>query len=494
MQAVQGKLVPQDPNDEPASVLLAKIRAEKEQMMKEGKIKKEPISEIYVDPSDNQHYEKVGKTVKCIEDEIPFKLPNGWAWCRCSSIGNMVRGKGIKRTETVSDGYPCVRYGEIYTSYNTSFDKTISFIPESLYNICNHFGYGDIVFTLTGENKQDIAKAITYIGNDSVAAGGDMAYWTNHQLNPFYITYYLSSPYAIDLKRETATGDIIVHISTSKVGSFLIPVPPLNEQERIVKRIAELEPYIKNYNQLYEKINSINTSINDQLKKSISQYAIQGKLVAQNPYDEPASELIKRIRAEKEKLIKAGKLKKDKNESFIYRGSDNSYYEKFQNGKEVCIDDEIPFEIPQSWEWCRLSNVCKLIDGQKVNISSLPIMDAKFLRGKLNVNYANNGKFAAKGTYLILVDGENSGEVFIAPNDGYMGSTFKILWISSEVNSSYILNFIELYRIPLKNSKRGVAIPHLNKELFFNLFIPVPPLNEQERIVNKVSLLQSLLQ
>ena len=501
MQAVQGKLVPQDPNDEPASVLLAKIRAEKEQMMKEGKIKKEPISEIYIDPSDNQHYEKVGKTVKCIENEIPFKLPNGWAWCRCSSIGNMVRGKGIKRTETVSDGYPCVRYGEIYTSYNTSFDKTISFIPESLYNICNHFGYGDIVFTLTGENKQDIAKAITYIGNDSVAAGGDMAYWTNHQLNPFYITYYLSSPYAIDLKRETATGDIIVHISTSKVGLFLIPVPPLNEQERIVKRIAELEPYIKNYNQLYEKINSINTSINGQLKKSILQYAIRGKLVAQNPDDEPASELIKRIRAEKEKLIKTGKLKKDKNESYIYRGSDNSYYEKFQNGKETCIDDEIPFEIPQSWEWCRHNALFDISGGSQPPKSKFSsILKSGYIRLYQIRDYGQNpipvyipeelaNKRTNKGDILLARYGASLGKVFYAETGAYNVAMAKIipLYETPYIYIDYLFYFYNssLYRTVVLNNSRS-AQAGFNKEDLKHLWIPIPPYEEQIRIVSAI--------
>ena len=413
----------------------------------------------------------------------------------------MVRGKGIKRTETVSDGYPCVRYGEIYTSYNTSFDKTISFIPESLYNICNHFGYGDIVFTLTGENKQDIAKAITYIGNDSVAAGGDMAYWTNHQLNPFYITYYLSSPYAIDLKRETATGDIIVHISTSKVGLFLIPVPPLNEQERIVKRIAELEPYIKNYNQLYEKINSINTSINGQLKKSILQYAIEGKLVKQNPNDEPASELIRRIRAEKEKLIQSGKLKKDKNESYIYRGSDNSYYEKFQNGKEVCIDDEIPFEIPQSWGWCRLSGICNIVNGftplrsnsefwSNGDIPWFTVDDIhtqgrriRYTKQKISQKALskNSNRILPAHTVLICCTasvGEYAiAEIPLTTNQQFNGLIINEFW-NKHYDAEFLFTLSQTFKDRLISVAGKTTFNFISVKKLGAFLIPVPPLNE----------------
>lgn len=157
----------------------------------------------------------------------------------------MVRGKGIKRTETTADGKRCVRYGEIYTTYNIAFTDTVSHIPNELDEICNHFSTNDIIFTLTGENKVDIAKAVAFLGEGKVAAGGDLAYWSHHQMNPLYLVFFMSSPYCIELKRCTATGDIIVHISTSKVGDFLVPVPPLNEQNRIVNRINELSQLYK---------------------------------------------------------------------------------------------------------------------------------------------------------------------------------------------------------------------------------------------------------
>ena len=238
-EAVQGKLVPQDPSDEPAEALLERIWAEKQRLIKEGKIKKDKHESV-IFRRDNSHYEKRGSEEVCIDEEIPFEIPENWAWCRASSLGTMVRGRGIKRTETVIQGCPCIRYGEIYTTYETSFDAAVSFVPESLDKDCLHFSSGDVVFTLTGENKVDIAKTVAFLGDGQIAAGGDLAFWTHHGMNPLYLVYYMASPYCIELKRRTATGDIIVHISTSKVGNFLVPVPPFNEQNRIVSAIERL--------------------------------------------------------------------------------------------------------------------------------------------------------------------------------------------------------------------------------------------------------------
>ena len=244
--AVQGKLVPQDENDEPAEVLLEHIRAEKEALIKAGKIKREKHESV-IFRRDNSHYEKRGSDEICIDNELPFTIPSTWAWCRISTIGNIVRGSGIKRTETTESGLPCVRYGEIYTSYNISFEETKSFISPTLDKQCKHFAHGDIVFTLTGENKPDIAKAVAYMGNTPVAAGGDLAYWEHHGMNPLYLVFLMASPYVINCKVELATGDIIVHISGDKIGSILVPIPPLKEQERIVARILEMFQLCKDF-------------------------------------------------------------------------------------------------------------------------------------------------------------------------------------------------------------------------------------------------------
>ena len=244
--AVQGKLVPQDPNDEPASVLLERIKAEKQELIKQGKIKKEKTPSYIFRGHDNNPYEKRGDNEPvCIADEVPFEIPESWCWSRCSSLGAMIRGNGIKRTEIVSVGKPCIRYGEIYTTYNIKFKDSVSFITAELDEQCKHVSKGDILFTLTGENKPDIAKAIVYEGENPVAIGGDLAFWTYHGMNPLYLVYFMASPYAINRKVDLATGDIIVHISGEKVGSILIPIPPITEQNRIVSKIEALIPLIK---------------------------------------------------------------------------------------------------------------------------------------------------------------------------------------------------------------------------------------------------------
>ena len=241
-EAVQGKLVPQNPDDEPASVLLERIRAEKQALIKAGNIKKDKHESVII-TRDKIPYEIIDGKERCIADEVPFELPEGWCWARCSSIGSINRGSGIKRTETVENGFPCIRYGEIYTFYNLCFVKTKSFIPKELDEKCKHIRKGDVIFTLTGENKPDIAKAVAYLGEDPVAAGGDLAYWSYHGMNPLYLMYFLNSPYAIENKVRLATGDIIVHISGDKIGSILLPLPPLSEQKRIVAKIEELMQY-----------------------------------------------------------------------------------------------------------------------------------------------------------------------------------------------------------------------------------------------------------
>ena len=203
------------------------------------------------------------------------------------------------------------------------------------------------------------------------------------------------------------------------------------------------------------------------LKNSILQLAVQGKLVAQNPADEPASELLKRIQAEKVTALHAGIIKKDK---------------KLPEIEEA----ELPYDTPDTWEWLRLGQLCQLLDGERMSGVKYPYLEAKYLRGKIEGTIIESGKFVRKGTRLILVDGENSGEVFFATEDGYMGSTFKVLYIPDAIYAPYVLYFLLLKRQLFRNRKTGAAIPHLNKELFFNLLIPVPPFAEQERIVAKL--------
>ena len=210
------------------------------------------------------------------------------------------------------------------------------------------------------------------------------------------------------------------------------------------------------------------------LKNSILQLAVQGKLVPQDPSDEPATELLKRIDTEKNVALKAGIIKKDKKITLL-------------------TGEDIPYDVPNTWCWMRLGELCQLLDGEKCSGVKYPYLEAKYLRGKIAATFLDSGKFVKKGTRLILVDGENSGEVFFATEDGYMGSTFKVLYMPKSVYEPYILSFLLLKKQLFRNSKTGAAIPHLNKKLFFTLPVPIPPYAEQERIVAKIEELLPLV-
>ena len=243
-------------------------------------------------------------------------------------------------------------------------------------------------------------------------------------------------------------------------------------------------------NKLLSDRAELDLSLARNLQKSILQEAIQGKLVPQIADEGTAEKLLAEIRKEKERLIKEGKLKKSAlSDSIIYKGDDNKYYERIN---EQIVEIELPFEYPNSWVVLRLKDICQLIDGEKRTGKGI-CLDAKYLRGKSSAAVIDKGKFVYAGDNIILVDGENSGEVFSVPQDGYMGSTFKQLWLSSVMWKPYILAFILFYKEELKNSKRGAAIPHLNKELFHNLPIGIPPFAEQQRIAERITELSQLL-
>ncbi|WP_287606846.1 restriction endonuclease subunit S [Ruminococcus sp.] len=504
--AVQGKLVPQDPSDEPASVLLERIKAEKQELIKAGKIKKDKkSSEIFRGAAHNLPYaycEQIGKEIRDISDEIPFEIPDSWEWVRCSVLGAIIRGSGIKRTETVDSGLPCVRYGELYTTYNISFTKTVSFIPKELFEQCKQISYGDVIFTLTGENKPDIAKTIAYLGNSPVAVGGDLAYWTHHGMNPLYLVYFMSSPYAIGRKVNLATGDIIVHISGDKVGSFLIPVPPLAEQNRIVAKINELEPIIQEYHSKEKAVSALNTTFPEALKKSILQEAVQGKLVPQDPDDEPASVLLERIRVEKQKLIKAGKIKKSKHESVIV------------------TRDKIPYEIPDSWVWCKLSDLAILENGDRsskypveadyVEIG-IPFFGAKDIDGDMmsfqNVRFISQQKYdelgngkLVDGDIICLLRGSVGKTAKFEANEqfdtGFICAQMLIIRLLDKSLFGYISSYFKSpdYTNYVESKVTGTAVRQMPAKEMGNLLIPLPPLAEQHRIVAKIEEIMPMIE
>ena len=506
--AVQGKLVPQDPNDEPASVLLERIRTEKEQLIKEKKIKREKNPSVIFKGADNTPYEKIGDEVRSLADEVPFDIPDSWEWVRIRSLGEIVRGSGIKRNETVQQGLPCVRYGELYTTYQTSFTSAVSFIAPDLYEKCKHFSYGDVLMTLTGENKPDIAKAVAYLGTEPIAASGDLAFWTQHGMNPLFLSYIMASPYIIARKVALATGDIIVHISGDKLGTILLPVPPLAEQERIVACIQEAELVIENYAIKATALQKLQDSFPEALKKSILQEAVQGKLVPQDPSDEPAEALLERIRAEKQRLIKEGKIKKDKHESVIFR-RDNSHYEKL-DGVERCIDDDLPFEIPESWAWARLGNIGDWGSGATPSRTHPEYYDGSIpwlKTGDLTDSYITDipegiSQLALEKTSVRL---NESGSVLMAMYGATIGK-LGILTYSATTNQAccackpvygvetlFLFYFLMSQRTAFIKRGEGGAQPNISKEKIVTTLMPLPPLAEQHRIVQRIEELLPLV-
>ena len=304
-----------------------------------------------------------------------------------------------------------------------------------------------------------------------------------------YFLFFFLMGSQIDFIKK-GEGGAQPNISREKLISHLMPIPPLAEQHRIVEKIQYLLPLVEKYSNSQILQNKLNSEVKDKLRKSILQEAIQGKLVPQIAEEGTAHELLEQIKAEKQKLVKEGKFKKSAlATSVIFRGDDNKYYEQIGN---TISEVEAAFEFPNSWSIARLSVICRLTDGLKTTGKQC-LLDAKYLRGKSSETIVEQGKLVYKGDNIMLVDGENSGEVFTVPQDGYMGSTFKQLWISSSMYEPYVLAFIQFYKEILRNSKKGAAIPHLNKELFYGLIIGVPSLQEQRRIVQKIEQLMQLL-
>ena len=506
--AVQGKLVPQDPNDEPASVLLERIRAEKERLIKEKKIKREKTPSVIFKGADNTPYEKIGDEVRSLADEVPFDIPDSWEWVRIRSLGEIVRGSGIKRNETVRQGFPCVRYGELYTTYQTSFTKTVSFIAPDLYEKCKHFSYGDVLMTLTGENKPDIAKAVAYLGTEPIAAGGDLAFWTQHGMDPLYLSYIMASPYIIGRKMALATGDIIVHISGDKLGTILLPVPPLAEQERIVARIHEAELVIENYANKATALRELQDTFPEALKKSILQEAVQGKLVPQGPSDEPAEALLERIRAEKQRLIKEGKIKKDKHESVIFR-RDNSHYEK-RGSEEVCIDEEIPFEIPSGWSWSRLGTCLDVRDGThdtpRYVSEGVPLVTSKNLsNGRIDFSTAkliskqdsdaiNQRSKVDSGDIMYAMIGSIGNPVLYRGADEFSIKNMALFkCVPDGMYMEYVYWFLVLAQEDMKKAASGGVQSFVSLGYLRNYLIPVPPIVEQKRICYAIEQVLPLL-
>lgn len=448
--AIQGKLVPQDHHDEPASELLKRIRKEKEQLVKTGKLKKKDL-----------------ESTPIAEDEKPFEIPESWEWCRLGEIISISSGDGL-----------------------TSKDMREGDIP--VYGGNGITGYHNKANVL--EPTLVIGRVGFYCGSvhetPSVAWVTDNAFITKYPKNNIDKNFLINTLRFLDLgKQHNATAQPVV--SGKKIYPLLFPLPPLSEQHRIVEKIEELMPLVEEYDKAQSELDKLNESLPEQLKKSILQQAIMGKLVPQDPNDEPASELLKRIHKEKENLVKSGALKK----------------------KDLITtpisDDEKPFDIPESWEWCRLSCLGVTNTGTTPSKSNLdfwgnyiPFLGPGDIQNGI-VDYLNNGLSEAGYNVARPVPANSILQVCIGGSIGKCALVSKEVTFNQQINSItvfetdyfylyYCLQSDSFVKSMIANST-GTATPIINRGAWDNLLIPLPPLSEQHRIVSKIEELFSIL-
>lgn len=495
--AVQGKLVPQDPNDEPASVLLDRIRAEKEQLIKEKKIKKEKNPSIIFRGADNLPYEKVGKNEPvCIADEVPFEIPETWEWVHLSDIAISGLGKTLNKSIDNGKDTPYLCSINVYwTGIDLTTVKTAK-------------------FTQTDRDKYLLQK-----GDLLICEGGDVGrsavwnydremYYQNAlhrvrflgKINPYFFLYLLECYKGLKIIEEYSKGVTIKHFVQSSLNAMFLPLPPLNEQQRIVDKINEVMPVVAKYDTTYSKVTELNETFPEALKRSILQWAVQGNLVPQDPADEPAEALLERIRVEKQRLIKEGKIKKDKHESVIFR-RDNSHYEKL-DGTERCIDDELPFEIPETWEWIRLGtlfqhNTGKALnasnrDGQKLTyITTSNLYWDRFVLDSLKEMFFTDSeieKCTVQQGDLLVCEGGDIGRAAIWDYDIPMRIQNHIHRLRAYVPvcTRFFYYLFYLYKGAGWIGGKGIAIQGLSSNAVHNLLFPLPPLKEQFRIVEMI--------
>ena len=428
--AIRGKLVPQDPNDEPASVLLERIKAEKERLIKEGKIKR---SKKTAKTSDTPHY--------------PYLLPNGWKWCKLEDLvcelkyGTSEKSSSVGKIAVLRMGnitnWGTIDYSGLVYSSNDEDIKQYSLKKN------------DLLFNRTNSSEW-VGKTAVYKEERPAIYAGYLIRVRPILISSDYLNYVMNSSYyrnwCYNVKTDAVNQS---NINAQKLSQLMIPVPPLKEQERIIIEIDKWISLIDTIKNSKEKLQVIIK----QAKSKILDLAIHGKLVPQDPNEEPASELLKRINSKTEITC------------------DNAHYT----------------QLPKGWSVAPMQILCSLIDGNKQNDIERINLDVKYLRGERDPKTLTSGKFIPENSFLILVDGENSGEVFRTPIEGYQGSTFKRLFINENINTEYLLQVINLHRKILRENKVGSAIPHLNKKLFKAIEVPIPPYNEQKRIVKAVN-------
>jgi len=506
--AIQGKLVSQDPNDEPASVLLERIRAEKAKLVKEKKIKKDKNESIIYRGDDNSYYEKILATgeVKCIDEEIPFEIPTSWSWARLMNVSIYIqRGKSPKYS-------PIKKYPVVAQKCNQwagfSIDKAQFIEPGTLskYAAERILQDEDLMWNSTGLGT--LGRMAVYYArlNPYELAVADSHVTVIRLFKPFmsplFFYFYFASPTVQSVIEDKSDGSTKQkELSTTTVCNYLVPIPPRNEQTRIISKVTSLLPVIEKYGTQQEKLDKLNRTINEQIKKSVLQEAIQGKLVPQNASEGTAQELLEQIKTEKLKLVKEGKLKKSAlNDSVIFRGDDNKYYE--QIGKK-CLDitEQIPFDLPISWTWARgkavfmpmestkpssdfiyidvdaVDNRQNIIDNpKKVKIENAPSRATRKL-------HKNDLLFSMVRPYL-----KNIALVNDVYKDAIASTGFYVITPSLGYNPMFLFYLmLSNYVVDGLNSfMKGDNSPSINNCHIEDYLYPLPPIEEQKRIVNKI--------
>ena len=514
--AVQGKLVPQDPNDEPASVLLERIRAEKERLIKEKKIKREKNPSVIFKGADNTPYEKIGDEVHPLD--TPFDIPESWEWVRLIDVCEYIqRGKSPKYS-------PIKKYPVVAQKCNQwsgfSIEKAQFIEPDSLssYGPERLLQDNDLMWNSTGLGTLGRMAIYKTAANPYELAVADSHVTVIRPLKQFvlpeYLYYYFANPTVQSVIEDQADGTTKQkELATATIKAYLTPIPPLKEQRRILAKLSEVLPVVNSYGAVYDETAAMQDAFPERLKKSILQEAVQGKLVPQDPSDEPAEALLERIRAEKQRLIKEGKIKKDKHESVIFR-RDNSHYEKL-DGVERCIDDELPFEIPGNWRWCRLGTIAAVLGGKRIpagrklteyNTGHVYIRVSDMTDGGVSTNrlmYVPEDIYPSISRYII-----NKADVFITVA-GTIGRVGKIpdeldganltenadRLVLAGVNQDWLIKVLQsgMIQEQIAEATTKVGQPKLAIARIERFLIPLPPLAEQHHIVQRIEELLPLV-
>ena len=491
--AIQGKLVPQDPHDEPASVLLDKIRQEKERLIKEKKIKRDKNASIIYRGEDNSYYEKMLATgeVKCIDDEIPFEVPKGWEWTRIGNIFNHASGKQ-QSSNNKGGGTPqkFITTSNLYWGYFVLDNaKVMNFTDEEI-KTCSATK-GDL---LVCEGGAGYGRSAIWNEEYDICLQNHV-----HRLRPcisglceyvYHFMYLLK-----ESNNLTSVGTAMPGLSANRLKGLLLPLPPLSEQRRIVIKLAELLSQIDKYSKVQNQLDELNITIKESLKKSILQEAIRGKLVPQLAEEGTAQELLEQIKAEKEKLVKDGKLKKSAlNDSVIFLGDDNKYYE--QIGKK-CLDitDEIPFDIPENWQWIKLDQGISLLSGRDLEPSQyndlhhgIPYITgaSNFVNSNLIINRWTEAPITIsnKGDLLLTCKGTIGSMAF---NDiGQIHIARQVMAITSYgIDLKYIKCFLQS-NLSILEKNANSMIPGISRSTLLGMLFPLPPFKEQQRIVTQI--------